>query len=137
MVDDRRDLCQNIKSLQVIDKRLDQVPRTGPGAGIPSKDTLLGPSNEYDIFAIDIETSQLPIDFLDKISNENDSMALTNLRKHLLQKQAQIKSSISATQTEEKFDEEKARHRRHDYGTFLRKWMSALAEEEVLGNLVG
>lgn len=138
MVDDRRDLCQNIKILQTIDRRLDELFedwRSLDGAET-SKDTLLGPSHELDIFAIDIDATTAPTEVIAEVSSEEDFMALIEYRKPFLKRQVQIRSSIRSAQMMERADEEQARQRRHDYATFVRKWLSALAEQEVLSQLI-
>ncbi|KAI5361405.1 Putative peptidase C12, ubiquitin carboxyl-terminal hydrolase [Septoria linicola] len=138
IVDDRKSLFENIKALQAIDKRLDALYddwRSLDGAET-SKETLLGPSDPYDIFNIDLDETELPASVQAKTSSEEDFMTLIEYRKPFLTKQAQIRSSIRSAKMMDDDDEEKARHRRHDYGTFVRKWMTALAEQEILGDLL-
>ena len=141
VVDDRRDLAKNIKTLRLVDNKLGLSKKSGTwhDSAYPkgSKDVLYGPSNEYDIFSIDISNATLPMDVVESIKRES-STELNKRRESIIQRQAQIRSSIRSAKMEEEQDEEKARHRRHlYYGTFIRKWMTALAEEEVLESLVG
>lgn len=135
ILDDRRELLGNVKTIQVVDKKLDTLFedwRALDGAET-KKDALTGASPDFDIMWADIDATELPASVKEVIDKSEDFMELIKYRQSIISKQTRMRDNVRAARNDQSADQEKARHRRHDYGSFVRRWMSALAEE---GNLV-
>ncbi|PPJ58832.1 hypothetical protein CBER1_08499 [Cercospora berteroae] len=141
ILEDRQELCCNIKTLQAIDKRLDNVYhdwRNLDEVKLQWKaETLLGPSNEYDVFNFDIDQVKVPKDIVDKLEGNDDLSQLIKLRQQSASRQTQIRSSMRDVGDAEERDAERAKHRRHDYGKFVRRWLGALADQGTLEDVLG
>ena len=134
----RQELMENVKELQEIDKKLDGVIedwRTFDGAET-KKDTIVASSIDFDISQADIDATELPATTSKKIKETEDLIELIEVRKEIIAKQAPLRGGIRDALVSVHEDEEKARHRRHDYGSFVRAWLGELAEEEVLSGLL-
>ncbi|KAF2206916.1 hypothetical protein CERZMDRAFT_52182 [Cercospora zeae-maydis SCOH1-5] len=140
ILDDHKELCTNIKTLQAIDKRLDNVYddwRNLDEVRLEWKaETLVGPSKEYDIFNFDIDQAEVPKDIAEKLGGVDDLTHLIKLRRQSATRQTQIRSSMRETKEAEEQDAERAKHRRHDYGKFVKRWLGTLAGEGTLEGLL-
>lgn len=138
IVNDRKDLIGNVKLLQVIDHQLDtlhDVWRTLEGAET-GKDVVTGPSIEFSIAQSEIDRAEIPPEEAKEVGEQENFMPLIEYRQKIIEQQAIIRAAIRDGNSSEKDDDEKARHRRHDYGSFVRKWMGALAEDGILGDVI-
>ncbi|KAF7191501.1 Ubiquitin carboxyl-terminal hydrolase isozyme L5 [Pseudocercospora fuligena] len=134
----RNDLLKNVKNLQAIDKRLDVVFedwRALDGAET-TKDTITGISLDFEIMQPDVDAVDLSIEEEKRIAGEDDFMELIKMRQSVIANQAELRGALRMSDTAGNDDEEKARHRRHDYGRFVKGWLGALADEKLLGDLV-
>jgi ubiquitin carboxyl-terminal hydrolase L5 len=134
----RQELIENVKELQEIDKKLDGLVedwRTFDGAET-KKDTIVASSIDFDISQADIDATELPAITSKKIKETEDLIELIEVRKEIIAKQAPLRGGIRDALVGAHEDDEKARHRRHDYGSFVRAWLGELAEEEVLSGLL-
>ncbi|KAM3422286.1 hypothetical protein BST61_g2645 [Cercospora zeina] len=140
ILDDHKELCTNIKTLQAIDKRLDNVYddwRNLDEVRLQLKmETLVGPSDAYDIFNFDIDQAEVPNDIAEKLEDDDDLAHLVKLRQQTAARQTQVRSSMRETKEGEEQDAERARHRRHDYGKFVKRWLGTLADEGTLEGLL-
>lgn len=137
-VKERQDLIRNVKNLQAVDSKLDGVYedwRSMDGAET-GKDVVTGTSLEFEITHADVEACQIPAEKSKTISEESDLLALIEHRRAVLIQQSCARASLRSSLAEAKQDQEKARHRRHDYGRFARCWLEVLAEQEVLDDLL-
>ncbi|EME77842.1 uncharacterized protein MYCFIDRAFT_33165 [Pseudocercospora fijiensis CIRAD86] len=133
----KNDLLKNIKNLQLIDKRLDVVFedwRSLDGAET-KKDTITGISLEFEIIQPHVDAVDLSPEEEKKISGEYDFMELIKMRQSVIANQAELRGALRMSDAFGN-DEEKARHRRHDYGRFVKGWLGALADATLLGDLV-
>ncbi|KXS99431.1 hypothetical protein AC578_8135 [Pseudocercospora eumusae] len=132
------DLLKNIKRLQAIDKRLDVVFddwRALDGAET-MKDTITGISLEFEIMQSHIDAVGLGPEEEKRISEQDNFMELIKTRQSVIARQVELRGALRLSDTTGNDDEEKARHRRHDYGRFVKGWLGALADESLLGDLV-
>ncbi|KAI6810191.1 hypothetical protein KC332_g14173 [Hortaea werneckii] len=136
---EREALAQNAETLQLIDTALDGLAegwREMDGGETPS-DIVTTAAAELGISAFDIEHAEIPGD-VQKTLDEygGDFLQLLGLRAEIVAQQRPLRLAVRDAMTAVRGDDEKARHRRHDYTSFLRGWLGALAEEEVLADLV-
>lgn len=137
--DELKQLLVNIKTLQAVDDKLDNLNaewRSMEG-GETRKDVVTGISIEFEITQKDIHDAELPQSAEDAISSEDDFLKLMEYRKGVLEKQTSLRSGVRDARKIPKEEEEDARLRKHDYGPFVRGWLSALADEGVLQDLLG
>ena len=138
IVNDRTALLQNVKELQSIGKKLDGLVEDWRELdGVETKkDVVTGCSTDFDISQADIDSTKLPPATADSLEKENDLLKLVGLRKRTMCSQGQLRAAIRDALESSKADDEKARHRRHDYGTFVKSWLGALADQEALLGLL-
>lgn len=136
-VDESNQILTNIKTLQAVDTKLDGVFedwRSMEGAET-LRDVITGFSSEFAITQGDIDATELPSDKEENITAEDDLLKLIELRGRVITEQKFLRGSLREAMMSSKNDDEKARHRRHDYGKFVRNWLGALAQERVLEGL--
>lgn len=138
IVKDRVELAGNVKEIQAIEKRLDGIDGKWRelDCAETKKDVITGPSVDLDVSQADIDDVELPQDASEKTEKEGDLLRLIELRNEVISQQGPLRGAIRDALESSKSDDEKARHRRHDYGKFVRSWLGALAEEEVLSELL-
>ncbi|KAK4497197.1 hypothetical protein PRZ48_011647 [Zasmidium cellare] len=130
-VNESQQLLSNIKTLLAYDTKLDAIFedwREMEGAETV-KDVITGLSPEFAITQGDIDDTELPPDTEEKITAEDDLLELIRLRGRVIAEQKFLRANLRDAMVSTKEDDEKARHRRHDYGGFVRSWLGALAEE--------
>lgn len=135
---DRAALLGNVKTLQAADQKLDEVYddwRSLEGAET-KKEVIVNTSLELGITAGDVDAAEAEAGTLKKIEEEDDLLKLVEIRRGIIKQQAGLRATVRDSVEATKGDEEKAFHRRHDYGTFVRSWLNALAEQEILKELV-
>ena len=135
---DQGALASNIKALRVIEGRLDKLAegwKEMEGAETP-KDLLLDTALEFGVSAADVDGAGLAAHVQERLCEEDDLLKLLQLRKVVIGQQSVLRASVRDAIVATKADDEKARHRRHDYTAFVRGWLGALAQEEVLADLV-
>ncbi|KAI7537946.1 hypothetical protein KC331_g10642 [Hortaea werneckii] len=136
---EREALAQNAKSLQRIETALDGLAegwRELEG-GETSSDTVTTSAVELGISGFEIEHARIPEDVQTRLDEcAEDLLKLLGLRGEIVAQQRPLRLAVRDAMTAVQGDDEKARHRRHDYTSFLRGWLGALAEEGVLADLV-
>ncbi|KAI7215711.1 hypothetical protein KC333_g5286 [Hortaea werneckii] len=136
---EREALAQNAKSLQRIEAALDGLAegwRELEGGETPG-DIVTTSAAEFGIPGFEIEQAQIPVDVQRKLDEcAGDFLKLLALRGETVAQQRPLRLAVRDAMTAVQADDEKARHRRHDYTSFLRGWLGALAEEGVLADLV-
>ncbi|KAI7151198.1 hypothetical protein D0869_01320 [Hortaea werneckii] len=136
---EREALAQNAKSLQRIETALDGLAegwRELEG-GETSSDMVTTSAAELGISSFDVEQSQILRDVQRRLDEDGgDFLKLLALRGNIVAQQRPLRLAVRDAMTAVKGDDEKARHRRHDYTSFLRRWLGALAEKGVLADLV-
>ncbi|KAK5172973.1 uncharacterized protein LTR77_003095 [Saxophila tyrrhenica] len=138
VVKDRNELARNIKALQAVDEELTksfEEWRDLDGAET-KKDVITGFSSEVSITQTDIDDAALTKELLEELKQDDNLMRLVEMRKKIICEQAPLRGAVRDATETAKGDEEKARHRRHDYGKFVRSWMGALAENELVTDLI-
>lgn len=135
---DREALLANVKALRAVDKKLDGVYedwRDMEGAET-TKDVITDLSLELDIAVGDVEGAEVPRGVIEELEKEDDLLKLIDMRAGIITQQAGLRVTVRQSLEVANDDDRKARHRRHDYGSFLRAWLGALADQEVLSELV-
>ena len=138
MITERDALIGNLKTLLFIDKKLDQIDadwRSMDGAET-KREVMTSESSEFGISQADIENAEIPAEWFPYLSAPDDLLKLVELRKRVIGRQNALRAGLRDSLASWKDDDEKARHRRHDYGTFLRSWLNALVDEDLLGDLL-
>lgn len=130
-------LAANVKALLAVEKKLTSVvedwremlddERSAP---------LLGQAPELGLQNVDIERAEISQMDADALKKAEDLTDLLELRKEIALQQNGLCCACSDELENVKSDAEKARDRRHDYSTFAKEWLGALAEEGMLGALV-
>ncbi|GAB1739984.1 hypothetical protein NU219Hw_g4912t1 [Hortaea werneckii] len=136
---EREALAQNAKSLQHIEAALDGLAegwRELEG-GETSSDLITTSAAEFGISAFELEHAQVPADVQTTLDEyAGDFLKMLGFRGEVVAQQRPLRLAVRDAMTAVQGDDEKARHRRHDYTSFLRGWLGALAEEGVLSDLV-
>ncbi|KAK3683022.1 hypothetical protein LTR37_020640 [Vermiconidia calcicola] len=135
---DRDELLRNAKELQAVEKRLDCVFedwRSLDGAET-MKEVITSSSTDFDISQADIDGTGLVESTSRKIEEEEDLLGLIEMRKQVICRQRSLRASIRDASEGAKGDEQKSKHRRHNYGGFVKSWFGALAENELLSELL-
>ncbi|KAK5713919.1 hypothetical protein LTR17_017346 [Elasticomyces elasticus] len=138
LVGEKAALVENIKALQAFGEKLDAVSEDWQTLDIAEtkKDVVLGSSLEYGITAEDLERSSEETGVKTKAEEGGDLLKLIDQRREAVMQQAGLRAAVRDSLQATRDDEEKARHRRHDYGTFARSWLGALADQGVLTPLI-
>jgi ubiquitin carboxyl-terminal hydrolase L5 len=136
---DRLALVQNVIAIRAIDVALDAVVedwREMDEATI-SKEVLTGPSDELEISSQDIIIAEVEHRWRESITNAADDLfKLLQLRQRIIELQGPLRAAVRDAVSAERRDQEEARHARHDYGSFVREWLGALAAEGLLSGLL-
>lgn len=136
----REELAINMRALQTIDKKLDSLQADWRAIeGIEATDAFaidFAVDSALGVTMADVEAAKVKKDVLDTIERDEDISKLIKFRKDLIHGQAPLRAAVRDSLSSAKSDDEKARHRRHDYETFVRSWLNALAEEGLLSTLV-
>ncbi|KAK3075616.1 hypothetical protein LTR53_000954 [Teratosphaeriaceae sp. CCFEE 6253] len=137
LINEKKDLMVNIKTLQVIEQRLDTVCEDWRAmeGGDRKKDVILVDSLKFGITARDVGVVELGADAVAGVQ-EAELLALLELRQEAVRQQSGLRAAVRDSLELTREDEEKTRHRRHDYGSFVRGWLGVLAEEEMLNRLM-
>lgn len=130
-------LAANVKALHAVDEKLTGVVEDWREMlDDESSETLLEQSQALGLQNVDIERAEITPRDVMALAEADDLSQLLELRKEFALQQCGLRHACSDEMSEVKKDAEKAKNRRHDYSTFAKEWMGALAEQEVLGALV-
>jgi ubiquitin carboxyl-terminal hydrolase L5 len=138
VVKDWEALVESVRTLRAVDTKLDGLFedwRALDGAET-GKDVVLGCSAMFGITEADVEGAEVPVGIKGELEKEEDLLRLVEMRKKVVCEQAPLRGAVRDAKESSKGDEEKARHRRHDYGKFIRSWLGALADNELLAELL-
>lgn len=135
---EQKQLLENIRTLRAVDDKLGSLDAewTLMEGGETSRDVLTGILTEFEISQKDIDDAQLPTSAEKLISNEDDLLKLIKYRQDVLQEQKMLRSGVRDAQRVPQDEEEAARLRKFDYGPFVKGWLNALAEKQVLEDLI-
>ncbi|KAJ9647105.1 hypothetical protein H2199_002091 [Coniosporium tulheliwenetii] len=141
----RKDLAENVKCLNTVEGRLDEVEGDWKGF-LPADqggNVLTTMSVELGISVQDIEDAVLPPSVAEKLvkreqPEEEDYTLqdLLHLRGQLVAAQAPLRAGIRDELESAESDKKKATTRRHDYGPFIEEWLDMLQENGELDALV-
>lgn len=137
VIEDRRALAQNVRSLRRLEAHLDEVSKDWRNFSVsdPEDKTIFGPSEEYGLTEETIakaSQAEKTEHYLKSSCPEN----LTQARQELITNQAQRRAAVRDSQQAEVADAEESMHRRHDYGAFVKAWMQALVDNGALKSLL-
>ena len=135
---DRTALLENVKSLQAIDKKLDGVYedwREMDGAET-EKEVFTEAPLELGATVADLDAVGVPDGMAEKLEKEEDMLKLIDIRKEVVLQQVGLRAAVRDELRASEADDEKARHRRHNYAGFLKGWLGALADQQVLSGLL-
>ncbi|EME40184.1 hypothetical protein DOTSEDRAFT_179147 [Dothistroma septosporum NZE10] len=137
-VKEHKELVQNVKAIQAYGKKLDEVMEDWRGmeGAETKKDVVFSISPEFGITQPDIDQAELPSEVADTVAAQDDFMELIKLRAKVVAHQTFLRANLRDASWQTRDDQEKARHRRHDYTSFVTGWLGALAENEVLADLL-
>lgn len=130
-------LAANVKALRAVEEKLTSVvedwremledERSAP---------LLGQASDLGLYNIDIDRAEISQMDANALKKAEDLTDLLELRKGVVLQQNGLRRACSDELENVKSDAEKARDRRHDYSTFAKEWLGALAEQGMLGALL-
>jgi ubiquitin carboxyl-terminal hydrolase L5 len=130
-------LAANVKALLAVEKKLTSVVEDWREMFDDERSApLLGQAPELGLQNVDIERAEISQMDADALKKAEDLTDLLELRKEIALQQNGLCCACSDELENVKSDAEKARDRRHDYSTFAKEWLGALAEEGMLGALV-
>ncbi len=142
IIDYRTRLAENIKTLQMIEARLDSslpdwktYTTDYGGDGTPADaQTLRQASVLYGITSqlLDEVRPQLP----PECDVEDQATKLIEMRGAVIDAQGALKAAIKEEEESARTDAEKASDRRSDYGPAIQAWLRMLADAGVLGDLM-
>lgn len=136
--DMREDFTRNIKAIHAIDAKLDEIMKGWQElAGAETKgDVVTSSSLELDITQAHLDAAKMAPSLSMEITSQDDGLKLITLRQSIIAHQMSLRAAIREAMAVERADEDEVRHSRHDYTGFVRSWLSALAEIEMLGDLL-
>ncbi|WPG97376.1 Hypothetical protein R9X50_00015100 [Acrodontium crateriforme] len=135
---DQAALARNAKTIRVCDEWLDIIHegwRDVEGAETGA-DVVVYESEELGVTAAEIEGAETLAETICGLEEAEDLVGLIQRRRNVVLDQGDLRARVRDALESSRLDEDKARHRRHDYRTFLRSWLGALAEQGVLSDLI-
>lgn len=125
-------LAVNVKSLEVVNKRLRDTTNSETAAADDTEDnTILGPDASLSLTREAIDHAEIPAD--QKEAYESCSPEeLNQFRQKLSEEQQELRAAIREEQQSKNADDDYAAGRRYNYGSTVSKWVSTLARKEVL-----
>ena len=137
VIEDRRILAQNVLSLQKIELRLNETSQDWCSYTSPeSEDSVLfGASDDYGLTDEMVAKANIPENMAQQLRSSCPD-SLLKVRQELMTNQAGCRAQVRDSQQAEKLDAKESMHRRHDYGSFVKAWMQALADEGGLKSLL-
>jgi ubiquitin carboxyl-terminal hydrolase L5 len=139
LLQDRQALLQNIITLRTVNTRLDVVVEDWQEMDEAkcSNDVLIDVSEELEISLADLDAVEIEPHWREAIIKSAENLfELLQLRQKVIEQQGPLRAAVRDAMAAEKRDQEEAQHARHDYGSFVREWMSALAAEGLLSGLL-
>ncbi|KAK4556312.1 hypothetical protein LTR86_006456 [Recurvomyces mirabilis] len=135
---DRQALARNVKALQTVGARLSEMCDEWweLEGGETRKDVITGMAPSLGLTLAEIEEEIVESGLMARIKEADDVLQLLKLRQEVIGQQAFLRASVRDAVEASKSDAEKARHRRHDYGSFVRGWLGALADQGTLSELL-
>lgn len=130
-------LAANVKSLRAVEEKLTSVVEDWREMLDGEQSApLLGQASDLGLYNIDIERAEITQRDADALKRSEDLKGLLELRKEMTLQQNGLRRACGDEMENVKSDAEKARDRRHDYSTFAKEWLGALAEQGMLGALL-
>ena len=135
----RRDLAQNVKSIQTLHKRLKEITPdwemliTTPAAGralIPET-TITGPDPGYLLEAQDIQSASIHQHIQDSLASDN-ILDVVKILENIAVSQLPLRVSIKEEQEVNQANEEQAAARRYDYGPAMQAWLRFHARNSAI-----
>lgn len=139
LTQDRQALLQNIVTLRAVNAGLDAVVEDWQemDEAKTSKDVLVNHSDELQISSFDLDAVEMEPYWREAIGKSGgDLFQLLQLRQRVIEQQGPLRAAVRDALAAEKRDQEEARHARHDYGSFVKEWMGALAADGLLSGLL-
>jgi ubiquitin carboxyl-terminal hydrolase L5 len=130
-------LAANVKTLRAAEEKLTGVvddwrEMLDDKLKVP----LLGQDPNLGLHNVDIERAHMTQTDANALKRADDLTGLLELRQELVLQQNGLRRACSDEMESVRSEAEKARDRRHDYSTFAKEWLGALAEQDMLGALL-
>jgi ubiquitin carboxyl-terminal hydrolase L5 len=137
VIEDRCILAQNILSLQKIELRLNEISQDWCSYTSPDSENsvLFGASDEYGLTDEMVAKSNISENLTQQLRSSCPD-SLLKVRQELMTNQAGCRAQVRDSQQAERLDAKESMHRRHDYGSFVKAWMQALADDGALKSLL-
>jgi ubiquitin carboxyl-terminal hydrolase L5 len=132
-------LAANVKVLRAVEEKLADVVedwRELLEEHDHQSNTLTEQNHSLGLHNLDIERAEITPKDAKALAGAEDLNQLLELRKEIVLQQCGLRRACLDEMECAKSDVEKAMSRRHDYSTFAREWLGALAEQEMLGALL-
>ncbi|OCK80563.1 cysteine proteinase [Lepidopterella palustris CBS 459.81] len=136
----RADLAVNIKTAELLERRLDQISADwrafAPRDDDDREPALRGPSEELGVGVATLDNAAVPESLQQRITADGDVATLLDRHGAVVGEQAKLRMDIRSQQWAREDDERKARERRHDFGPMIGVWLKMLAKKGVLEEMV-
>lgn len=137
ITEDKKQLAENIKSLQEVNRRLDGLAPELRDFAVTHTDKVIisGPSKEYQITDADIEGASIAGSVAEILKTDCVEL-LMQTRQKIIMTQAACRAAVRESIHADQGDSAKAMHRRFDYSSFVNGWLDVLSEEDALVSLL-
>ncbi|KAL2001250.1 hypothetical protein VTN02DRAFT_1981 [Thermoascus thermophilus] len=135
----RKELAVNVKSLGKINERLGGIEKVGSDTSVDTdalEHVILGPDDSLGLTQDDIDQATIP----ENEWEEYQTCTLNELPAHrqkLVTSQRKIRESIVEELQFHRADDDYAAGRRHDYGPAVQLWVRMLARKNIIEDLIG
>lgn len=129
-------LAANVKTLQAVEEKLDGVVEDWREMTEENDSMITGEDAQLKLQNVDIVRAGIHKRDSQKLSEAEDLEQLLTLRDEIVLQQSGLRAACRDEIDAAKSDYKKARMRRHDFSTFAKEWIGALAEQEVLEALI-
>ncbi|KAL2009263.1 hypothetical protein VTN00DRAFT_7457 [Thermoascus crustaceus] len=139
ILDFRKELALNVKSLGKVNERLGGIEKVGSDTPVDTdalEHVILGPDDSLGLTQDDIDRATIP----DNEWEEYRTCTLNELTAHrqkLVTCQRKIRESIAEELQFHRADDDYAAGRRHDYGPAVQLWVRMLARKNIIADLIG
>ncbi|KAI9827640.1 MAG: hypothetical protein M1819_006929 [Sarea resinae] len=132
-------LAVNVKTINAVHERLDIVVPEWKDFVVDqdaaAEGVIIGPDLIFGLTQEALDKAVLPTAIQDVLSEPSSSL-LIDLRRKLITEQVGLRVNIMEEMQSQRLDEERAAHRRYDYGPAIQRWLQMLSQKGVLKDLV-
>lgn len=128
-------LAVNVKSLEVVNKRINALGDTTKSMDVTEDNIILGQDASFALTREAIDDAEIPADQKETYESSS-SEELSQHRQRLSNGQQELRAAIREEQQSQRADDDYAAGRRYDYGPAVRTWLRFLARKGALEGLL-